>query len=117
MEENILSGLIKSRREVLNLTQQEVADYLEVSRQTISKWENGYIQHMDIGRVPSYASILQLPAIVFIYPESYLDSKYIDEDYIEIARRLEANNVSIRSIEKYIELISDIKLELFKDLR
>lgn len=116
-DQNVLSNLIQSKREELGLTQQEVADHLDVSRQTISKWENGYIKHMDIGKVPQYSTLLELPAIAFIYPDTYLDSKYIDHDYIEIARKLESNNISIENIKQYIKLISDIKLNLFKDLR
>jgi DNA-binding XRE family transcriptional regulator len=32
---------LKERREKTGLTQQDVADMLEVSRQTIAAWENG----------------------------------------------------------------------------
>ena len=32
---------VKKRREQLNLTQQELADMLYVTRQSISNWENG----------------------------------------------------------------------------
>lgn len=114
---NTLSDLIQLKREQLNLTQQEIADILQVSRQTISKWENGYINHMEIGKVAKYAKVLELPAIAFIYPDTYLDMDYIDDEYINAAKKLKTNNISIKNIELYIDLISDIKLNLFKNLR
>ena len=36
-----IGGKIKSARISANLTQEQVADFLNVSRQTISNWENG----------------------------------------------------------------------------
>ena len=39
--DNKIGKYIKDQREERNLTQTELADKLYVSRQTISKWENG----------------------------------------------------------------------------
>lgn len=115
--ENILSDLIQLKREQLNLTQQEVADALSVSRQTVSKWENGYINHMSIEKVSKYSEILKLPEMAFIYPASYLELDYIDDEYINIAKELKSNNISIKNIKLYINLISEIRLDLFKNIR
>lgn len=38
---NIMTIDLKGKRERANLTQQNVADILEVSRQLVSAWENG----------------------------------------------------------------------------
>lgn len=117
LEENILSKLVKERREKLDYTQDELAEKLGVSRQTISKWENGYINNMSLEYVSDYASILRLPAIAFIYPETYLESEYIDEDYIDMAKKLQDNKIGINNIQQFIDLVKDIKLNIFKELR
>ena len=36
-----LGGMIRSKREERDLTQQELADILRVTRQTVSRWESG----------------------------------------------------------------------------
>lgn len=39
-----IGSKVKSARINANLTQEQVADFLNVSRQTISNWENGISQ-------------------------------------------------------------------------
>lgn len=39
-----LSQKLKNAREQANLSQQDVADSLNISRQSVSKWENGVSQ-------------------------------------------------------------------------
>ncbi|HCA34523.1 MAG TPA: XRE family transcriptional regulator, partial [Lachnospiraceae bacterium] len=41
MENYVTGTAIRTRREQLGITQQQLADRLAVSNKTISKWENG----------------------------------------------------------------------------
>jgi len=43
-----LGNFIKSRREYLSITQQDVADYVGVTKSAVSRWESGEIGNADI---------------------------------------------------------------------
>lgn len=60
MNEKSISEIIKTRREELNYSMQEIADYVGVTRQTVFKWEHGFIKNMGIDKLEKLASILQV---------------------------------------------------------
>ena len=57
MKEN---SMLRYRREELDLTLKEVADYVGVSEATVSRWESGHIKNMKRDRIALLAKILQL---------------------------------------------------------
>ncbi|MCL2474913.1 MAG: helix-turn-helix transcriptional regulator [Chloroflexi bacterium] len=52
--------LIKQKRQSLNLTQEQVAQFVGVSKATVSRWESGFIAQMKSGHIAKIAKILQL---------------------------------------------------------
>lgn len=69
------SELIRAKRTALGLTQQDVADYVGVARQTISRWEIDDGSDIGVGKIAKLAEILQISPLVFI-----LDISREDED-------------------------------------
>lgn len=61
-----LGSLIKNKREYLKLTQQEVADYVGVSKSAVSRWESGDISNMGIEKVPKLSEILEISPLDLI---------------------------------------------------
>lgn len=54
-----LKDLIKSRRLALNLTLEEIAAQVGVSRATVSRWESGNISNMRRDRIAKLAAALR----------------------------------------------------------
>ncbi len=115
MSYDILADIVRHKREGLNMTQEEIADRIDVSRQTISHWENGYIMHMSVEKVASYSEILGLPEVAFLHPESYLEMDYIDPGYIEMASLLQENKISSQQLLRFIDLVNLLRLDLEKN--
>ena len=61
-----LGNFIKSKREYLNITQQEIADYVGVSKSAVSRWESGDIGNMGIDKVPKLSEILEISPMELI---------------------------------------------------
>ncbi len=62
-----LADTLKSQRQRCNMTQEFVAEQLDVSRQAVSKWENGTA-------VPSTSNLLALTKLYAINPEQLLNT-------------------------------------------
>lgn len=58
--------LLKDRREQLNLSQQEVANLVGVSKSIISRWENGEVRNMGIDKIKSLCKALSLDPLTLI---------------------------------------------------
>lgn len=50
---------LRERRKILNLTLQEVADKLKLTKATVQKYESGYIKDIDTKRLEELAKVLQ----------------------------------------------------------
>jgi repressor LexA len=54
---------IHKRRKALNLTLEEVAKAVGVSKSTVKKWESGYIQNMRRDKIKKLAEVLNVSPI------------------------------------------------------
>lgn len=59
MDKISLGNLIRTRRKMLNITQQDIADYFNISVQAVSKWENG-ISYPDFVLLGDLSSLLKI---------------------------------------------------------
>lgn len=55
-----MGNYLSDRRKALGLTQKEVAEMVEVSEATVSRWESGEIANMRRDRIASYAKALKV---------------------------------------------------------
>ncbi|AZV58858.1 helix-turn-helix transcriptional regulator [Clostridium sp. AWRP] len=51
---------IKSRREELGLTLQEIGEYLGVSKATVQRYESGEIKNLKLGTIEKLAQVLKI---------------------------------------------------------
>ena len=60
-----IKDILKSRREELGLTLNDIADQCGVSESTVSRWESGDIENMKRNRIMALANALKLsPAVI-----------------------------------------------------
>lgn len=64
-----IGNLIKNRREFLNLSQQEVAEYVEVSKSAISRWESGEVENMGRSKIQKLSEILKVSPVSIVLGE------------------------------------------------
>jgi repressor LexA len=57
---------IKTRREQLELTQQQVADYVGVSKSAVSRWESGDVANMGIDKLSKLSEVLSVSPLDII---------------------------------------------------
>lgn len=80
---NKIGEIINKKRTGLGLTQAQLADALNVSFQSVSKWENN-AAYPDIEKLPELAAILQTTVDVLLGYRGAVadyDSRYATEDY------------------------------------
>ncbi|MBE6894533.1 MAG: helix-turn-helix domain-containing protein [Ruminococcaceae bacterium] len=75
-----MDKLIKKRRKELNITLEEIGNYVGVSKATVQRWETGGISNMRRDRIKKLSEILQInPQLLLSAEEALTDSK-ITED-------------------------------------
>ncbi len=62
-------GLIRRRRKKLGLTLEEVANKLNVSKSTVSKWERGFIVNLKRDKVIALSQLLNISPLELIEGE------------------------------------------------
>ncbi|UPW83129.1 helix-turn-helix domain-containing protein [Lysinibacillus sp. Ag94] len=119
MEKNILCLKLKRFREEKGITQQELAEILEVSDKSISKWElgNGY---------PSKRNMLKISEILDISVETLLiEEKNDDKEKVKLSIKYSLISYIIiftvtliirglASAEQYQNILSKDIIEIFK---
>lgn len=108
---------IKARRLQLKLTQQEIADYVGISKSLVSRWETGDISNMGIDKLRRLAGILQVDGMDIVN-EADLTSKEIKAtDYnttpIPLLGTIAAGTpiLATENIEEYFNIDSSIKAD------
>lgn len=61
-----IGKLIHTRRTELNLTLEEIGNYVGVSKSTVKKWEDGYISNMKRDKIASLAKVLKINPVALI---------------------------------------------------
>ncbi len=79
---------IKKRRAELNLTLEEIGNYVGVSKSTVKKWENGYIKNMRRDKILLLSKILKVSPLDFLNISKYKEktatgSKLLSEEFIK----------------------------------
>ncbi len=62
---------IRQKRKDLNLTLEEIAQYVGVGKSTVKKWESGYIRNMRRDKIIKLANILKVSPIEILQGEDF----------------------------------------------
>ena len=81
-----IANKIKTRRQELGLTLEDVARAVGVGRSTVRKWETGMIRNMGRDKIAALAKVLQMSPVEFVpgdgekieHPDLYADSVDIE---------------------------------------
>lgn len=97
---------IKSRREELGMTLQEVGEYLGVSKATVQRYESGEIKNLKLDSIEKLARILKVsPAYLMGWEES---PKRKESPIDTLAAHFEGKNITpkkMKLIEQYIDAL------------
>lgn len=102
---------IYSRRKHLNLTLEDVATHVGVSKSTVKKWETGFIKNMRRDKLSLLAEVLQIPPTTLLNDEC-------SEKNSTISSLLETNETNLTDdekifLEKFRKLSHDDQMLLF----
>lgn len=106
--------ILKTQRESLDLTLDDVGHYVGVSGATVSRWESGEIANIRRDKIAKLAEILQVtPSYLMGWPEAKkaasIEDDAPDENYIILSR-----NAKKLSPEKRKQLLDMARL-MFKE--
>ena len=68
----LIGELIKSRREALHMTLDDVGRAVGVSKATVSRWESGEIHKMKRDKIDDLSNILGIDPMIFVMPHDVL---------------------------------------------
>jgi repressor LexA len=58
-----IGQLIKRRREQLGYSQQEIADFIQVTKSAVSRWESGQVDNMGRSKIQKLAKVLKISPV------------------------------------------------------
>ncbi len=104
MDQIKIGKFISLKRKEKNLTQQELAELLNITDRAISKWENG-ICLPDVGTMPELCKILEI-TINDLFSGEMVDmkdnEKKLEENLLEMAKIKEQNDKALLNMEIFI---------------
>lgn len=109
-----IGNLIKNRREFLNLSQQEVAEYVEVSKSAISRWESGEVENMGRSKIQKLSEILKVSPVSIVLGEEVNNVLPFRTKRVPLMGEIPAGEpmlVSEEHIEYYIEADASLHVD------
>lgn len=123
-----IGKIIKKNRLELNLTLDDVAKAVGVSKSTVQRWESGQINNMRRDRIDSLSKILQISPLIFVDANEDNHKKdtptpayYLDPETAEMAEELHKRkdmrmlfHAAKSSTPEDVKMVTDM-LERFKN--
>lgn len=100
--------IIKEARKSKRLTLEEVANYVGVSKNTISKYERGIITNIRRDKIEKLAIILNVSPVALItgsYEEKLLDKENFTFQLTELLEKTDISETKKSLIKNYIEAV------------
>ena len=113
IEDKSIGRMLRGKRESLGLSQQEVADYVNVSKSGVSRWESGQLANMGKDKIKLLSEILKIPpATIILGVEEDDNSNITDAELINYFKnnKKKLSSLSKEDSSKIIKLI-DIYLD------
>lgn len=91
-----ISAILKSRRETLGLSLDDVAKMVGVNRSTISRWENGDVENMRREKISKLADALKLdPLVILGRKKPDLTKLDVEQTAAELIKMLDAEDIEL----------------------
>ena len=108
---------IYKRRKELNLTLEEIACFVGVSKSTVKKWEAGYIKNMRRDKIKKLATILDVCPLEFLsldvpLQNSQLPVSFLNENLTEKLAAILAEAFDTKIEDTFALIIKDKKIFL-----
>lgn len=109
-----MGNYLAERRKALGITQKEIAELVDVSEATVSRWESGEIANMRRDRIAAYAKALKVtPNFIMTGNDESLESPLL-----KIKAALEQEDGKVAEImELFVNLPADKQQEALSYLR
>ena len=91
---NELGNKIATKRKNLGITQQEFADELLVTRQTVSRWEAGSVMP-DIDKIPDIAKLLQVSCDYLLQDDIREDGEVVIRGVSRLMKNAQGKKVKL----------------------
>ena len=112
MDQIKIGKFIQEKRKEKNITQQELAEKLNITDRAISKWENGNCLP-DVGTMPELCEILNI-TINDLFSGEVVNmkdnTKKLEENLLEMTKQKEEKDRQLLSLEIFIGVISSVIL-------
>ena len=105
--------MLRAKRESLGLSQQDVADYVRVSKSGVSRWESGQLANIGKDKIKLLSQILKVsPTAIILGVEDDVNSDITDDELINYFKdnKKKLSSLSKEDSSKIIKLI-DIYLD------
>lgn len=99
---------IKNRRKELDLTLEDVANKLKITRQTVQKYESGIVNNIPSDKIEALAVILKTTPAYLMGWENKPTLK-LDNVYLSFAQELSDNKIEPDDIRLAIETIKSVR--------
>lgn len=105
-----IGSILKKEREKQNLSQQEVAEYVGVTKSAVSRWENGEVSNIGRTKIKKMAEILNISPVTIVLGDAFPKDPYLTE-------QIEKGAIDLRpSYKEPKEAISNLEPIDFKDM-
>lgn len=112
--------VIRVLRKKRKLTQEELAEMLEVKKSSVQKYESGKVQNLKLEKIRKLCQIFEITPIAFIYPETWEEVHLPNEnnnDFFERAKvYFDLTDEGKRKVLDYIEDLGQIEQYKRKDM-
>lgn len=114
-----IGNIIRNRREALNLTQLQIAEYVGVTKSAISRWETGELKNIGGSKIKKLSEILKISPTVIVRgdepenkePENVIPYKTKKIPMLGITAAGEPLLVADQYCEYYVEVDENINVD------
>lgn len=114
-----IGNLIKKRREALNLSQQEVAEYVGVTKSAISRWESGEVENMGRSKIQKLSEILKISPVSIVLGEEIENTISYKTKKVPMLGEIAAGEpiLADEHCEYYVEVDEDLNVDFCLKVR
>lgn len=100
------NNYLETRRKALNMTLQEVAEVIGVSKSTVLRWERGDIYNMKRDKILLYSNALKISPLYFVLDDYEIENETAKFEILDVLEGASTNTMN-----KVLEFAKSVKSE------